>query len=125
MKKQIYFGTNNFICIEYICYTQSTKTLIERLKRPERVVAKGKQPQRVVAVYLLPQRVLDCIDLPRSEIRVVAVGENDHNALWLSFDFQNATWSFSFTATTRCEVSRTELCKKVSVNEQFTSSVMY
>jgi hypothetical protein len=35
---------------EYICYDHSTKTLIERFKRPERVVAKAKQPQRVVAV---------------------------------------------------------------------------
>ena len=30
-----------------------------------------------------------------------------------------------FTATTRYEASPTELWKKVSVNEQFTSSVMY
>jgi hypothetical protein len=38
---------------------------------------------------------------------------------------QNASWSFHFIATTRCELSRTELWKKVSVNEPFTSSVMY
>jgi hypothetical protein len=78
-------------------------------KQPQRILVVLKQPQRILVVLKQPQRILDGRELPQSEIRVVAVEENDHNALWWLFDFQNATWSFSLTATTRCEVSRTEL----------------
>jgi hypothetical protein len=115
----------NWTRVLWICYEQSTKTLIERFKRPERVVAKRKQSQRVLVVLKQLQRVLNGRELPLSEIRLVTVKENDHNALRLLFHFQNSTWLFSFAATTRCEASRTELWKKVSVNEQFKSSVMY
>jgi hypothetical protein len=45
-------------------------------------VAIAKQPQRVVAGFKQPQRVVACEEMPLSEIRVVAVRENNHNALW-------------------------------------------
>jgi hypothetical protein len=80
---------------------------------------------RIVDVLNQPQRVVAGEELPLCEIRVVAVTENDHNAFWPNLNFQNSLWSFPSTATTRCEISRTDLWKKVSVNEQFTSSVMY
>jgi hypothetical protein len=45
-------------------------------------VAKAKQPKRVVAVLKQPQRDVANEDLPQREFRVVAVLENDKNALW-------------------------------------------
>jgi hypothetical protein len=45
--------TRHYIYI-YICYTQRGKTLNERKKQPERVVAISKQPQRVLACQEMP-----------------------------------------------------------------------
>jgi hypothetical protein len=37
---------------------------------------------RVVAVLKQPERILANDEMPQSEIRVVAVGENDQNPFW-------------------------------------------
>jgi hypothetical protein len=116
------------ILMSYMCYDLSTKTLNEPKKNSQNALWQTRNSQDpkfcILDVLYQPQRVLAREELPRCEIRVVAVRENNHNAFWPNLNVQNASWSFPLTATTRCEVSRTELWK-VSVSEQFKSSVTY